>query len=177
MIVDDSTFEQIVNLHYQGLFRFALSLSHREAHACDLVQETFRKFATKAAQIESPSKVKTWLFTTLYREFIDGHRRDSKVEPLDSAEHEFTSVAEADQGQKLDGALAREALMRLEETFRAPLVLFYLKDLSYREIADVLGLPLGTVMSRISRGREMLREMLADPVPVRSAISITSLSA
>jgi len=175
MIVDDSTFEQIVTAHYQGLYRFAFSLCHSEALACDLAQETFRKFATKAAQIESASKVKTWLFTTLYREFIDGHRREIRLQPLDSLEHEIQSVAEADQAEKFDGTLAREALLKLDEAFRAPLVLFYLKDHSYREIADILGLPMGTVMSRISRGRAMLREILSDRM--QPAVPLTSLSA
>jgi RNA polymerase sigma factor (sigma-70 family) len=162
MIVDDSTFEQIVNTHYQGLYRFAFTLAHSEAPAFDLTQETFRKFATKAHQIDSPGKVKTWLFTTLYREFIDTHRRESRVQPLDDTIHELNSVAEADQGDRFDASLAREALLKLDESFRAPLVLFYLQDHSYREIAEILELPLGTVMSRISRGRAMLRDLLTD---------------
>jgi RNA polymerase sigma factor (sigma-70 family) len=175
MIVDDSTFEVIVNAHYQGLYRFAFSLAHCEAQACDLTQETFRKFATKAAQIESPGKVKTWLFTTLYREFIDGRRRDSRVEPLDAEQHEFTAVAEADQADKFDAALARETLLKIDEAFRAPLALFYLQDHSYREIAEILGVPLGTVMSRISRGRAMLRELLSDRVhPATTSIAISA---
>jgi RNA polymerase sigma factor (sigma-70 family) len=172
MTVDDSTFEQIVNTHYQGLYRFAFTLAHSEAPAFDLTQETFRKFAIKAHQIDSASKVKTWLFTTLYREFIDTRRRESRSQPLDDTTHELESVAEADQAQKFDASLAREALMKIEETFRAPLVLFYLQDHSYREIAEILGLPLGTVMSRISRGRAMLRELLTD----RSTSPTVSLS-
>src|ERR1051325_3501574 len=172
MIVYDSTFEEIVNADFQGLYRFAFSLAHSEAPACDLTQETFRKFALKASQIDSPSKVKTWLFTTLYREFIDGHRRDSRVQPLDAAEHETTAVAEADQADKLDGALARAALAKIDEAFRAPLVLFYLQDHSYREIAEILGVPLGTVMSRISRGRPLLREILSDRAPSGNSNSI-----
>jgi len=162
MTLDESTFEQIVNAHYQGLYRFAFTLAHSEAPAFDLTQETFRKFASKAHQIESAAKVKTWLFTTLYREFIDSHRRDSRIQPLDETAHEFDSVAEPNQAEKFDASLAREALMKLEESFRAPLVLFYLQDHSYREIAEILELPLGTVMSRISRGRAMLRDLLTD---------------
>ena len=61
---------------------------------------------------------------------------------------------------EVDGAMARDALLRLEEPYRSPLVLFYLQDHSYREIADILQVPIGTVMSRISRGRELLRAKL-----------------
>ena len=85
MTVDDSTFEQIVNAYYQPLYRFAFTLTHSEAQAWDLTQETFRKFATKGHQLAAQAKAKSWLFTTLYREFIDGHRRDSRLEPLDNA--------------------------------------------------------------------------------------------
>jgi RNA polymerase sigma-70 factor (ECF subfamily) len=162
MIVDEPTFEQIVNTHYQPLYRFAFSLARGEAQAWDLTQETFRKFAVKGHQLAARSKVKTWLFTTLYREFIDGQRRDSRVEPMADGEHELDPVALPDQEEKFDGALAREALLQIDPVFRAPLVLFYLQDHSYREIADILKVPLGTVMSRISRGRGMLREALRD---------------
>jgi len=176
MTVDDPTFEEIVNAYYQPLYRFAFTLSHSEAQAWDLTQETFRKFATKGHQLTARAKAKSWLFTTLYREFIDTHRRNSRLEPLDDGEHELSSVAVADQAEKFDGALAREALLQIEPAFRAPLVLFYLQDLTYREIADVLKLPLGTVMSRISRGRAMLRELLTDPAPANRIVPLTPVS-
>lgn len=173
MIVDDSTFEQIVNTYYQPLYRFAFSLAKGEAQAWDLTQETFHKFAVKGHQLEALSKVKTWLFTTLYREFIDGHRRDSRLEVLDDPEQEREQSADADQADKFDGTVAREALFQLDPVFRAPLTLFYLQDHSYREIADILGVPLGTVMSRISRGRAMLRELLSEreQLPLISEVS------
>src|SRR5256885_16876007 len=106
MTVDHSTFEELVNAFYQPLYRFAFTLTHSEAQAWDLTQETFRKFATKGHQLNAISKVKTWLFTTLYREFIDGHRRDARLQPIDAGEHELTSVAAADQAEKFDGAVA-----------------------------------------------------------------------
>jgi RNA polymerase sigma-70 factor (ECF subfamily) len=162
MIVDQSTFEQIVNTYYQPLYRFAFSLAKSEAAAWDLTQETFRKFATKGHQLAAASKVKTWLFTTLYREFIDTHRRDARLQPLEDVDHETNSVVAADQGEKFDGTVARAALLQIDPVFRAPLTLFYLEDHSYREIADILNVPIGTVMSRISRGRAMLREVLQD---------------
>jgi RNA polymerase sigma-70 factor, ECF subfamily len=172
MTIDTPTFEQIVDMHYQPLYRFAFTLARQEASAWDLTQETFRKFAAKGHQLIEPKKVKTWLFTTLYREFIDGHRRNSRLESLDSStasgiELESFSPEQAD---KVDAASARQALLQLDDTFRAPLVLFYLEDHSYQEIAEILEVPLGTVMSRISRGRTMLRErLLADKIPTNRA--------
>ena len=176
MIVDDATFQELVNAHYQPLYRFAFSLSHSEAQAWDLTQETFRKFATKGHQLSALSKAKTWLFTTLYREFIDGHRRDARLETLDDGEHELESVSPADQADQFDGALARQALLQIDPVFRAPLTLFYLQDLTYREIAEILKLPLGTVMSRISRGRSMLRQLLTEPRHGNRVVPLTPVS-
>ena len=173
MSFDAAIFEETVNSYYQSLYRFAFSLTHSEAQAWDLTQETFRKLATKGHQLSAISKVKTWLFTTLYREFIDGHRRDSRLQPLDEPEQELTSVAAADQAEKFDGVLAREALLRIDPVFRAPLTLFYLQDHTYREIAEILKVPLGTVMSRISRGRALLREMLTERGPAHRQVPKT----
>jgi len=180
MTIDVPTFEQVVDMYYQPLYRFAFSLSRQEASAWDLSQETFRKFAAKGHQLIEPKKVKTWLFTTLYREFIDGHRRDSRLEPLDSPTGLELESFSPEQADKVDAAAAKQALLQLDEIFRAPLVLFYLEDHSYTEIAEILAIPLGTVMSRISRGRSMLRERLlpskaATASPGRNVIALEKL--
>ena len=167
MIVDESNFEQVVSAYYASLYRFAFSLARREADACDLTQETFRRLAEKGHQVRDPSKIKTWLFTTLYREFVDGWQKQSRcihVDP-DAVDHELPPEAPA-LADRIDGAAARNELLEIEEPYRAPLVLFYLEDHSYREIAEILSIPAGTVMSRISRGRDLLRQRMEDK-PVR----------
>jgi RNA polymerase sigma-70 factor (ECF subfamily) len=165
MSVDDSTFEHIVNTYYESLYRFAFSLAQHEADASDLTQETFSQFARKGHQLRDPSKAKSWLFTTLYRAFVDSRRRQVRYPQVE--------VSEADRDlpvtlpiapDRIDAAIAREALNQIEEVYRAPLVLFYLEEHSYLEIAEILGIPLGTVMSRISRGRALLRRLLEDKV-------------
>jgi RNA polymerase sigma-70 factor, ECF subfamily len=165
MAVDASTFEDIVNSHYESLYRFAFSLAGQEAEACDLTQETFHQFARKGDQIRDGAKVKSWLFTTLYRQFLDArrsHRRHPAVE-MSEAEAELPATP-PDVESRIDGETARAALSQVEEVFRAPLALFYLGEHSYAEIAEILSVPIGTVMSRISRGRDVLRKLLADKV-------------
>lgn len=168
MILDPATFEHAVNAHYESLFRFAWSLTRREAEACDLTQETYRLLGEKGHQIQNPAKLKSWLFTTLYREFVDHRQEQSRFEAWDAQpEGAPVAVVTPQVVDQLDGAAAREAVLRLEEPFRTPLVLFYLDDNSYKEIADILGVPIGTVMSRISRGRDLLRAQFVestDPV-------------
>jgi RNA polymerase sigma-70 factor, ECF subfamily len=163
MVVDTPIFEAIVNAHYESLYRFALTLAGQEAEACDLTQETFRQLARKGQQIREESKVKSWLFTTLYREFLDVRRSRNRFSEVDmeTADCELPVTA-SDVAEKVDAATAREALTQVDEVYRAPLVLFYLEEHSYLEIAEILGIPIGTVMSRISRRRDALRRILED---------------
>ncbi|MBN2506616.1 MAG: RNA polymerase sigma factor [Verrucomicrobia bacterium] len=162
MAIDESTLEQAVKAHYASLFRFAWSLARSEADALDLTQETYRRLAQKRHQIRDPAKLKSWLFTTLYRQFIDARQQQSRVETRGSSDDLPSVAATAPPTASLDGAAAREALLDLEEPFRSPLVLFYLEEHSYKEIAGILQVPIGTVMSRISRGRNLLRARLGE---------------
>lgn len=159
--MEDLNSEQLVRDFYKPLYRFALSLSRKEADAGDLVQQTFYAWAAKGHQLRDANKAKSWLFTTLYRAFLTQRRHNNRfVETLDGADfieppHVAPSVVNA-----LDAATLQEALYALEERYRAPLTLFYMQQHSYREIADILGIPVGTVMSRISRGKVELRKTM-----------------
>jgi RNA polymerase sigma-70 factor (ECF subfamily) len=158
----NEAFAQLVDAHYAGLYRFALSLARNTADAGDLVQQTFFIWATKGHGLRELSKAKSWLFTTLYREFLRGRRRDarsSSLEDLPASEQE-PAAEEIDRVAKLDGAAVMAALQNVDEVFRAPLTLFYLDDFSYQEIATALDVPIGTVMSRRSRGKAQLRSVL-----------------
>lgn len=159
----NEAFTRLVDAHYAPLYRFALSLARNAADASDLVQQTFFVWATKGHALRERSKVKAWLFTTLYREFLRGRRREmrsSSIEELPAAEQDV-AAAEIDRVARLDAATAMTALQEVDEVFRVPLTLFYLEELSYREIADTLDIPIGTVMSRLSRGKAQVRAVLA----------------
>lgn len=158
-----SEFEDLVDAHYQALFRFGMSLTRDVELASDLVQETFCIWAAKGDQLRDRSKAKTWLFTTLHREFLNQRRRAARFsdEPPDEAALQAASEPGGDAERQLDGQRALELLGALDETHRAPLALFYLQQHSYKEIAEILNVPIGTVMSRISRGKEMLRKSMA----------------
>lgn len=161
-----SEFSDLVDAHYQALFRFGMSLTRNVDRASDLVQETFCIWAAKNEQLRDRSKAKTWLFTTLHREFLSQRRRASRFsdEPLDENAMAATAGTEDDAERQMDGGRAMELLGRLDETYRAPIALFYLQQHSYKEIAEILDIPIGTVMSRLSRGKEMLRkQMTAEP--------------
>jgi RNA polymerase sigma-70 factor (ECF subfamily) len=101
------------------------------------------------------------MFTTLYRIFLGWRRHQIRfphVEVL-KVEHELPPLTPRVLEQ-MDGEIVMLGLLELEEHFRTPLTLFYVQCLSYREIATILSIPVGTVMSRLSRGKELLREKL-----------------
>jgi RNA polymerase sigma-70 factor, ECF subfamily len=161
--MDVSDLEKLVGEFYPALYRFALALTRREADAADLTQQTFYRWQTKGHQLRDCSKVKSWLFTSLYREFLAQKRYENRF--IDTEEVPEPATAETEAAtcvvNKLDGAIAEKALLRLQEEHRAPIALFYLQQHSYAEIAEILGIPIGTVMSRIYRGKLKLRELLA----------------
>jgi RNA polymerase sigma-70 factor (ECF subfamily) len=153
-----------VQRYYTGLYQFALSLSHSEADACDLTQQTFYVWARKGHHMRDLTKVKTWLFTTLYREFLKTQRRQQRFPHVELSEVSAAlPTVPAHMVERLEWRTFMQAFAQIEEPYRAPLVLFYLEDHSYTEIAEILAVPLGTVMSRLSRGRQKLHALVVPP--------------
>jgi RNA polymerase sigma-70 factor (ECF subfamily) len=154
-------FESLVSSYYEPLFQFAFSLTREEADACDLVQQTFLIWAAKGYQLRDTSKVKTWLFTTLHREFLKNHRRNVRFPHLDiEGITEDLPVVSPTNTEKMDARIALKALAQIDEVFQAPVALFYLQDYSYLEIAEILEVPMGTVKSRLSRGIGLLYKIM-----------------
>jgi len=160
----DLDFEELVGQYYAPLHRFALSLAGNGSDAGDLVQQTFYVWARKGHQLDDSSKVKSWLFTTLYREFLARERKVARFphRELEEAEDELPSVP-PETPARPDWALVSACLARLDQVFQGPVALFYLEDCSYNEIAAILDVPLGTVKSRIARGVGRLQQMMAEP--------------
>ncbi|HEX3443171.1 MAG TPA: RNA polymerase sigma factor [Chthoniobacterales bacterium] len=154
--------QAIVSEHYGALYRFGLALAKNENEAADLTQETFLILAKQQKQIREPKRIKCWLFTTLRREFlrkIRVHTAHPEVK-FQPEEHEVQAM-EPSVLRSIDARTAFAALQMVEESYRSALELFYLGDLSYLEISATLEVPIGTVMSRLSRGKEQLRRALA----------------
>jgi RNA polymerase sigma factor (sigma-70 family) len=158
-------FENLVRTHYASLYRFALSLTRSETDASDLTQETFLIWGSKGHQLRDRSRAKTWLFTTLHREFLKLRRHQIRFPQVELSEVE-PELSFVEPGGieilKLDDVL--RAFAQVEPLYQATLALFYVEEMSYREMADILGVPIGTVQSRLSRGKAQLRQLLGrDP--------------
>ncbi|MDB6039097.1 MAG: polymerase subunit sigma-24 [Verrucomicrobiales bacterium] len=152
-------FEMLVELHYPALYRFAFSLTRQESDARDLTQQTFYIWAKKGTQLNDKTKAKSWLFTTLHREFLVRRRKIVRFPEVDLGS--TTDLPEvAPKLESADAPLLLQALARIDPSFQAAVSLFYLEDYSYAEIAGILEIPLGTVKSRIARGVGQLQRLL-----------------
>ena len=164
-MADGLNFERVVARYYEPLYQFAFSLTRAEADACDLTQQTFYVWATKGHQLRDPAKVKTWLFTTLHRQFLESRRRLTRFphHELEAVSNELPAISPKTATQS-DSAQVLQALARVDEVYQAPVALFYLEECSYKEIAVILDVPMGTVKSRISRGIAQLQMLLANDI-------------
>ena len=163
-------FENLVNLYYASLYRFALSLTRKENDACDLTQQTFYVWAAKGYQLQDASKVKTWLFTTLHRLFLEMQRRHQRFphHELGEVSSELPNI-DPQMINQLDSAAVVQLLARVDAPYQAPVALFYLEDYSYKEIAEILAVPIGTVKSRIARGMAQLQHILSGEIAPANA--------
>ena len=165
----DSAFADEALSYIDGLYGTALRLTRRPADAEDLVQDTYLKAFRASSQFERGTNLKAWLFTILHNTFRNMRRHDGR-NPVDVNSETVEQAADAGGDQQtpeqlltratLDADL-QAALDGLPEAFRQAVWLRDVEEFSYAEIADILQVPIGTVMSRISRGRKMLHDRLA----------------
>ena len=163
-------FEREALVHLDALFSFALKLARSRDDAEDLVSDTFLRALERWEQYHLGTNIRAWLFTILYHVFVSRKRRIDAREVQQPEDTEgwamFEAVGEADPESRfydsfLDEEVTR-AIRALPEEYRAAVVLSDLQGLRYAEIADALGVPEGTVKSRLFRGRRLLQRKLAD---------------
>jgi RNA polymerase sigma-70 factor (ECF subfamily) len=163
-------FEREALVHLDALFSFALKLARGRDDAEDLVSDTFLRALERWEQYHLGTNIRAWLFTILYHVFVSRKRRIDAREVQQPEDTEgwalFEAVGEADpEGRFYDSFLDDEvtrAIRALPEEYRSAVVLSDLQGLRYAEIADMLGVPEGTVKSRLFRGRRQLQRKLAN---------------
>ena len=144
------------------LFRVALRVCRDREKAEDLIQETYLQAWRSFHRFEIGTNLRAWLYKILFNVYYDGIRR-AKLElaPIEETIAE-TIAYDPPTPQRLTEEEVLAALERIPRDFQLPVVLADVEDLSYREIANTLRIPLGTVMSRLHRGRKLLRMELAN---------------
>src|SRR5262245_8241228 len=155
--------ERLVDDHYLALYRYAFRLTGSAADADDLTQEAFCKAQSHYSQLRDAARAKSWLFSILRNAYL--HRaRDERQHQCVSLD-QVGDVAEPtpEPMPEIDPARLQVALDELPEGFRTPVILFYFEAFSYRDIAEQMDLPIGTVMSRLARAKAHLRGRLLQP--------------
>lgn len=169
-------FERDAMPYLDQLYGAAMRLTRNPQDAEDLVQETYAKAYAAFHQYKPDTNLKAWLYRILNNTFISNYRKaQRRPKEADAAEvedwHEYRAASHSSQGMKsaevealenLPDSEIRDALEQLPEDRRTAVYLADVEGFSYQEIADIMDTPIGTVMSRLNRGRRQLREILRD---------------
>lgn len=169
-------FERDAMEYLDQLYGAALRMTRNPADAEDIVQETYAKAYASFEQFTPGTNLKAWLYRILTNTYINSYRKaqrqpkiggDGELEDwqlASAAEHSSTGLrsAEVEALDAMPDQVVVDALNRLSPDFREAVYLADVDGFSYKEIAEIMGTPMGTVMSRINRGRKQLREMLVD---------------
>jgi RNA polymerase sigma-70 factor (ECF subfamily) len=154
------TVQRLVDDHYVALYRYAYRLTGSADQAGDLAQETFCKAQAQFGQLRDFNRAKAWLFSILRNAYLhqvrsDKQHRQVSLDSVAELPDEFNGELPDVEPERLQAIL-----QELPEGFRTPLILFYFDDFSYRDIAEQMDLPIGTVMSRLARAKAQLRQRL-----------------
>jgi RNA polymerase sigma-70 factor (ECF subfamily) len=184
-MADNTQFTAEAMQYAQSLYSTALRMTRNQSDAEDLVQETYLKAFRSFGSFETGTNLKAWLFRILTNTFINTYRakqRRPQESDLGSVEDLFlykrlpslAGLSESAEEQQLDlfpAAEVREAIENLPETFLLPMLLNDVEGFSYKEVAEILDIPIGTVMSRLHRGRKTMQEALYEYASKRHLIT------
>jgi RNA polymerase sigma-70 factor (ECF subfamily) len=163
--VSQERFEAEALPHLKALYRAAYRMTSNTHDAEDLVQETFLRAYRAFHSFTPGSNIRAWLHRILQNARTDAFRRQKRAPATVELPDEGPAAPATPPASEAGNPEVARALARLPDVFRIALVLRDVEDLSYQEIASVLGIPIGTVMSRLHRGRALLRESLAGTRP------------
>jgi RNA polymerase sigma-70 factor (ECF subfamily) len=160
---DLDAFEYILSFYEKAIYNYCLRIMKNSQNAKDIIQETFIKVYTHRKEINPEKNIKTWIFTiatnTAY-DFLRGKKRKNEI----SLDESFETISSVEAYYPKEGLASdvEVALMRINPEYKKVLLLFYQQGFKYEEIADILGMPVNTVKTHISRGKEQLKDILKE---------------
>jgi RNA polymerase sigma-70 factor, ECF subfamily len=163
---------QLVADHHQALYRYAYRLTGCVPDAEDLVQQVFLVAQQKLDQVRDANCVRGWLFAVLRNAYFKCHRKRLAL-PV-TAEFDVHSVPQPPSETPIDSDELQAAINALSDDFKVVVLMFYFEHRPYREIADLLNVPIGTIMSRLARAKAQLRNLLAEADAMTVAAQVPS---
>jgi RNA polymerase sigma-70 factor, ECF subfamily len=165
---DNGSFEQLALPHCARLYNFACWLTQDRTAAEDLVQETYMKALKGFSSFRQGTNFRAWIYRILRNTFLTSRAGLAATTSLDAEDETVPEPATVETPESIlvsryQQDAIRAALVELPVKFREVILLCDVEEMSYQEIAVALGIPIGTVMSRLSRGRRAMRELLAQP--------------
>ncbi|MFO0903911.1 MAG: RNA polymerase sigma factor [Pirellulales bacterium] len=151
----------LVHAYHAPLYRYAFRLAGNAQDAEDLVQQTFLAAHRRGSSVRDPERVGSWLYAVLRNAYLKSCRRLQPV-AASTVEMDLDGLPGVAAPDRWEGRDLQEALDALSPEFKIVVLMFYFEDASYKEIADQLQIPIGTVMSRLSRAKALLRGLLLD---------------
>jgi RNA polymerase sigma-70 factor (ECF subfamily) len=159
---------QLVADYHQAVYRYAYRLTGTVADAEDLTQQAFLVAHDKLGQLREDGKARSWLFAILRNHFLKQCRKELPTVAAD-LQLNIDNIPDAGYKSEIDQERLQQVLDELPEKYRTVLVMFYFEDVGYREMAEALGVPIGTIMSRLARAKGVLRSRLLDAEKVADA--------
>jgi RNA polymerase sigma-70 factor, ECF subfamily len=163
-----TTFEELALPLFDQLYNFARWLTQDTAEADDLVQETYAKALRGFSSFQAGTNFRAWMYRILRNSFLNSRAGLKNTVAFNEEEHDpakETSTPESLLIEQANREMVQQALADLPVHFREILLLCEVEEMSYQEIAEALSIPQGTVMSRLSRARRALRELLRQKLP------------
>lgn len=178
-------FEEQAIVYMDQLYAAAMRMTRNPADAADLVQETFMKAYSAWSSFTQGTNLKAWLYRILTNTYINIYRKkqrepfqgtideleDWQMGGAESTTASHSRSAEAEAIDRMPASVVKDALQQLPEDFRLAVYFADVEGFAYQEIAEIMKTPIGTVMSRLHRGRRMLRELLADYAAERGIVA------
>ena len=159
---DWASFESEALPFHADLYRLAKWLLRNQAEAEDLVQETFVEALRSFHRFEQGTNCRAWLVKIMYHLLSKRRRESNRLRVVGDVDEQIAGTVEPAASGDLAGEEVLNALKRLPQHYQEVVILSDVEDLNYKEIADALSIPIGTVMSRLSRGRSLLRSELGN---------------
>lgn len=166
--------QRLVADYHAAVYRYAYRLTGSAADAEDLTQHVFLVAQEKLEQLRRAESARGWLFTILRNHWLRTVKRQEALSATSIGLNLDALPSNAEDVPDIDSARLQEALGQLSAEFRIIVAMFYFEDCSYREIAEKLDLPMGTVMSRLARAKGQLRSTLFEPESVLPRASKSS---